>query len=59
MSKVSVKSLRRLANMLPDSADVVAGALVESADYIEELENLITTMTDKIVNLQKQLEGKN
>ncbi|MER2006322.1 MAG: hypothetical protein ABS939_02620 [Psychrobacillus sp.] len=50
MPKVSTKSLRRLANKLPDSAGVVSGALSESAQYIEELEK-------EIENIHNQLES--
>ena len=54
MPKVSVKSLKRLADKLPDSAGVVSGALYESADYIIELQDLMSKMTDKIEQLQKE-----
>ncbi|MCT6925291.1 hypothetical protein [Metasolibacillus sp.] len=55
MAIVSTKSLRRLSDKLPSSAGVAAGALLESADYIDELEALISTMTNKIESIQDEL----
>lgn len=54
MPEVSPKSLKRLADKLPDSAGVVSGVLYESADYIVELQELLVKMTDKIEQLQKE-----